>query len=651
MKVQITEQDYHNMLVETLVRLIDSGILLERAKKIVGPAVRAAQRELKAHVAQMVANRDPRIQKVANNIGINFDFDADNRRQQLQSLVGDDGNIVQSVMDEVLHAADILSRYTASNGSFDRTDGEMTQMQRDFPDEYDNLMRMKDFIDQIGMTHLYDRSFMAKPSKKRYLNGRFGVTIDDEGNLDTSNFDLSNVDQKQVDDYIKVGTKKNPDGTPRIPRWAEGRTNEELFDIVKRRKVTSMLNTYMASKYGLRVNMPTQMFAAGNAKVADDTLIINFASAQRCPAWNECIVKHACYARGTEHFRQNVRDANTQRNLMWATGERDEEMLRLLFNLVKAYTFNYAAAAKELGMLMDELRNMELSEIQDENIIHALQNNRNVINLRLNEDGDFIAQWLVEAWNDFAGQLRRFGVVTTCYTCRNLNFKGIENIIINASNTGIKGPGVKRYFFAVKEDMYDAFDETYNGPDNALIFEPGENGKTKITPNIQPLYDDNGRPNGNFYYKCPCGRTDGIGTSSEGKVDCYQCRTCYEPTVVGDGRPYYVFVKVHGAAKGDFRGRTTPFGVSKNYWANMERIHADENNDGKLNKGTMDESLEGVMGNVATAMANPMVAGARAIQQGVRAFSGKDKELGRRKAVRQICRNAINSMNDHLKNL
>ena len=45
-------------------------------------------------------------------------------------------------------------------------------------------------------------------------------------------------------------------------------------------------------------------------KVPENTLIVNFTTAIGCPAWNECLVKHACYARQTEKGKPSVYDGN-----------------------------------------------------------------------------------------------------------------------------------------------------------------------------------------------------------------------------------------------------------------------------------------------------------------------------------------------------
>lgn len=647
MKIQITENDINMMVAEAIVQLMTGkeGIF-EASRTINDKMVRAGKRDLQRKIADMVANNDPNIKAIADNIGVNLNFDKAERKNMMKGLY-DNGRISDKITQEVLDVSDILANYVSPGSNFDR-EGRMEQ---DYPDRYNELMRVKDFIDQMGLTHMYDTTFVSRNKQKiAALNGRYGLSIDDEGNVDKSKFDLNAYTDKDISDYVEGGMKKDKaTGQKVLPSWARGKSQEQISDYVIGKRYEGILNKYLSSKYGLQVRMPGNVFSAGNNKLPSDTLIINFSSAQRCAAWNECIVKHACYARGTEHFRQNVRDANTQRNLMWASGENDPELMELLFNMVKAYCFDFISVGNELGLNPNELRTQKFSEMQPE-VLESLQNHKRISDIRLNEDGDFIAQWLLDAWNEFAGELRNVGVSTTCYTCRKLNFASIKNIIINASNEGIKGPGVARYFFAVQEDMYELYDETYGGEDGALIFTKDENGNTKIEPNLQPLFDVNdGKPNGKYYYKCPCNRTDGQGENPEGKVNCYQCRICYEPNNLG--KPYYVLVAVHGGARNDFVGRAPHFGVSKNYKAKaeaMEQKAAKRNAKSRkaVDQPVMESFLDMAKGFNRNVLSNPAVAGIRSLLD-----IKKSMQTAQRKAVKQITRNAIKSVTDHLSKL
>lgn len=219
--------------------------------------------------------------------------------------------------------------------------------------------------------------------------------------------------------------------------------------------------------------------------------------------------------------------------------------------------------------------------------------------VRLNEEGDFIGQWLLDAIDEFAGELKALGITTTAYTCRNLNFKKIKNIVINASRTfvgrdenGNVADAVARYFYAIPAHMYDAFAETYENQEGEVSspsFVVDENGERHIIPKPLPLFDvKSGQPTGDYYYKCPCERT----TDSEGQIipglakrkntqtkdiskqyyplNCFDCRTCYQPKAENLGGRLFVLVRLHGSAIKGFDEKLAAqaredLGVAENY--------------------------------------------------------------------------------------
>jgi hypothetical protein len=175
--------------------------------------------------------------------------------------------------------------------------------------------------------------------------------------------------------------------------------------------------------------------------------------------------------------------------------------------------------------------------------------------IRLNENGDFINQSLLEQFDKLAEDFKIIDVRTAAYSCRNLNFKGIKNIIINASRMNMEGPTIERYFYAIPVKMYEAFEDTYTSRSMSNSFD-------SIGKNPLPLYsiDENGNkvPNGSFYYKCPCSRedftlTNGNKIKENASVNCYQCHLCYEENGeeikqrLKNGGKFYVFVKAHGS--------------------------------------------------------------------------------------------------------
>jgi hypothetical protein len=215
------------------------------------------------------------------------------------------------------------------------------------------------------------------------------------------------------------------------------------------------------------------------------------------------------------------------------------------------------------------------------------------------------------------------GIDTSAYTCRNLDYTRASNIIINASNAAIKKGKIDRYFFAIEENMYNAFDETYGGNNNSLEIIDGS-----VQPNPQPLYtvDENGQvvDSGHLYYKCPCGRP----LKGKEKISCYQCDVCYHRNTFE--KPTYVLVKIHSNGEGktagmphvttDKNGFSFPnFGFSRNWFKNTGRTPQEYLDRQKENseETTLKESIN------------------RGVQNG----------------ILQIAKNCINSVKDHLAKL
>ena len=97
-----------------------------------------------------------------------------------------------------------------------------------------------------------------------------------------------------------------------------------------------------------------------------------------------------------------------------------------------------------------------------------------------------------------------------------------------------------------------------------------------------PLYSvdayGNKVPNGNYYYKCPCGRSDfSVNGKPLKEVNCYQCHLCYEAPdaemlnkLNSTRGKYIVFVKAHGIKANLLNNKREQYvaktvGVSKNY--------------------------------------------------------------------------------------
>lgn len=515
---------------------------------------------------------------------------------------------------------------------------------------------------------------------------------------DFENLDLTNVPDKDIIKYFKTGTRKDhpyDEKTGERTNPNKNKTYAELADMadkgdkramsdLKNLYFKAMFNKLLNSKFGYDFKMPTSMYTYGNAKLPNDTLVINFTTAHRCPAWNECLVGYACYARGSEHNYEGLHKKNSNLHLMWSSAKHDSNLLNAMFNVIKMHLINPGNIANSLlsdpntqgkwieilgdkdanftplnkktlmgmtpktqntlampgkndveddemptegktllGQALQEVmgeagRNTGLpkapkrpkgardnlaglifthkfQDLFDEKDIEVIKNTPNSFRakfIRLNEEGDFIGQWLLDAFDEFAGELKVLGISTAAYTCRNLNFTKIQNIIINAStmNVGTGGEedgnvsnAIARRFFAVSSELYNRLDDTYvpTGRKINYIVPDGKipkgeyDGKKPLVPlhetgdglhvkydlkaftngedTTNPVtYNDRFDPNGDtvkrrLYYKCPCGRHgDVLGDNGKPlKMDCYLCRMCYEPKDQKVGE-IYVLVEVHG---------------------------------------------------------------------------------------------------------
>lgn len=425
---------------------------------------------------------------------------------------------------------------------------------------------------------------------------------------------------------------------------------------------THLVNKMLTQVYGMQLTMPEDIFSLGNNKLSKDTLIINFTSAHRCPAWNECLLKNSCYAKATEHGYTDAFGKNKKMTMMWEASQYDQEIMDSLKTLIRLYIVNLSQLRSYVNQNNTEATYGEVAEgienKQEEDYCFTLVRNgfdkmpENIVNIikniegvkranyvRLNEAGDFIGQWLVDAMDIFAGELKIIGVSTTAYTCRSLNYDGIKNIIINASRAQIKG-NVARRFIAIPEEMYNSLRETYTTSEENVVYNengmPNEKNITspvivedKIVPYPQPMYDESGGRMEGYYYKCPCGRgkkSDKEQTKTEkifnnvlnpdsktikSGVGCYQCRMCYEPKSSLSDKPIVVYVQVHSTEKDQFNYvQQQGAGFSSDYAKNLDDL-----------------------------------------RNGLNENAGQYNDENEMIAIQQITNNAIQSVNEHLTGL
>ena len=337
-----------------------------------------------------------------------------------------------------------------------RKKGEKAQRQYDVPD------------DAIGM--VLDRD--------REMNKAFGLRGDDKVNS-LERFQQASGEGKKAIDALQdnlTGRVKQRymDTTGRdkavVPPNEIGNVgNKKLKDKFGIDKMSENYAEALA-KYGMEVEIKGKTFSYGNSKVPENTLIINLTSAFNCPSKNgDCQWGKRCYAHDTE----TQYDKTEYRNL------RNQHFLKMLtpreiLQLVEAYIENAPLKIKYI---------------------------------RLHEDGDFADQETVEFCDKLAGHLKaKYGIQTTAYTHRVLDYSNINNIIVNGSSYKIKS--CDRYFIPVAYEDWKKIPEglDLSGKDIPMV-------STETGLKVDTTHGT---------YKCPC--------------DCRKCYFCYR-TKQQNGEP------------------------------------------------------------------------------------------------------------------
>ena len=546
-KFKISDKQYLNIIN----RSINEAISLKEGEKYVSDKyITDFQKNINAAIQDKLKT-DSNLQQTANELGINPNYSRKEKMKMMnQNLEPETANISTSMTDKVKIVVNILREVTNSTGGINQIVLKKNAGSDAYHGlSYADILRVKDYIDSLDLRFLYDTS-INPASKVQFNKGedsklyKFGIIINRDGTYDDSHFDLNDINKNQFDTWY---TDSRQETISQAKAFIE--MKEQIVD------------KYLQSVYGVQFNTPN--FALGNQKVTD-ALMINFTSAFRCPAWNECLVKHACYARAGEgrHYN-NVKPSNDKKNLMWMACQDDPKLTKMVYDLLKAYVVDWDKVLKslktaKLGKVgsISKISQMYFKDMPEQ-LLEIVKQCKRVSYIRLNENGDFINQDLLESFDNLAGDFKYIGVNTAAYSCRNLNFKGIKNIVINASRMEMEGPTIARYFYAIPVKMYEAFEDTYTSRSMTNSFD-------SIGKNPLPLFsvDANGNktPNGSFYYKCPCSREDfSLVNAKNGNVkenqsvNCYQCHLCYEPNddsilaKLQNGGKYFVFVKAHGS--------------------------------------------------------------------------------------------------------
>ena len=660
-------------------------------------------------------NKDT-VSRRAKNIGVNLDRGAE------RSSYGDEmlkqhssyENALKQMSPEIRDAITAMKRVKDPNTPKEERDAIYRKY-----GGFGGLQRYRDILDKMSLTPTYDHERTKEaginraPFGTKYMVNKDGQTTlsatkpqktpakyDKNGTLknpeipadevigyDYENLDLTDVPEAEIINYFTDGTRKNHrlDEDPNNPTYKELSVmakdgDKNALEVLKNLYFKAEFNKVMNSQFGYDFKIPGAMYTYGNAKLPDDTLVINFTTAHRCPAWEECLVGYACYARGSEHNYEGLHKKNSNLHLMWLSSREDPELMTAMQRVIKSYLVNPEEMARALlnnkntrnkwikfltngkttfnqvngdtnanmkmpenpvlgitgdneveelpgmeestsilGKVIEEMEmeataqkpkklkqptgasanlgsyiyNSNWSEIFSKYDIAAIKANPKVFRakfIRLNEEGDFIGQWLLDAFDVFAGELKLLGISTAAYTCRNLNFTKIKNIILNAStiNVGTKGEeegnvsnAIARRFFAISNELYDSLEDTYVLNNRKFTYVPPEGAKKNkkedysrpfiplhrqdggwkvkyalkpytLDGNTAPVeFNDRFDPNGptkkqRLYYKCPCGRYgDMLKDGKPIKMDCYMCRMCYEPKNQKTGE-VYVLVAVHG---------------------------------------------------------------------------------------------------------
>ena len=572
----------HNNLNKIINECVNNAILEAKIDVSRDNIVSNAQKRLVNYLKELVKNGNSSVISIMNTLGYSDTVNKQDMRKARETAFNG-FNISNEFVNDILNVVNILKSYISENGNTN-----LEKIKKDYPKDFNMILRLKNFIDIKGLTYLYDKNANI-PSRSYGIDWKNGGTEND--------LDFNVISDKDANTY----------------RGDKNYTLEETKFLMKMR----LVDQYMESKYGLSLEVPNISFSNGNAKLPDNVLIINFTSALNCPAWDECLVKHACYARAGEKQHVNVFRSNENRSLFWRATENDPKLLSLMMDFVRSYCFSYKEIAqhliknnltknKNINDLSLRLSRLPLTDkFFTPEIIEVMKQYRRIEYIRLNENGDFIGQWLVDAWEREAGIYKPFGIHVSAYTCRHLNYNGIKNLILNTSFVTGKN-NIARHFIAIPEDVYNALDETYGGVNNTLIYDADS-----VEPNIQPLYsvikgkyDINVTPNGKYYYKCPCGRKNG-----DYKISCYQCNLCYQPKASED--TLYVFVAAHGGSRENLNGYdliNCDIGVSQNFFKNYKGIPAIKEDSSNFNQKKLTiakrNGINGVVNNTISSVYN-----------------------------------------------
>ena len=551
--ILLTEEQFNILLRQKLLEAFNAGSGVEEAetkfaKDNGGRIINYLNRLYNGGDDNELSNN---LRRLANQHAVNFDFSDDEFNEKLkadpQKMNNEIKNWVKQYLEDLRSCyvknsfmkSKEVARYDSGTNSIKNSYSLESNFDRFSDEKKKNVVNLASFLDKVGLSSIY-RDYQNPPSKRfvcgldlKYVNKN--TPVDDiikklnfsgiaTGEENYSEDELAGLRgelkkyygdnrAEKINNLAGFGDSKDRSKSDNEWGSVESVAAGQLAE--KRAKL------YLRSTYGMNLSFGNEnkMFKYGNTKVYKDTLIVNFTSAIRCPAWNECIMKDACYAKTSEINYDNTLYSNIRKNLIWEQTKVDKTLMRYMMALLRSYLFDYSKLdiykgykkGEEKDDFMWELCQKTLYEIRDEygeEAINTLRDTKSGKLIRLNENGDFIGQWLVDAFEAFAKEFNdtKVGVHITAYTCRALNYEAVENMILNISQQKLvdkqNSKGFAHFFYAVDPREYAKLGETYGGPNYEMDF----NEETKkITPVYRKLIDENGELKG-YYYKCPCGR-------------------------------------------------------------------------------------------------------------------------------------------------
>ena len=314
------------------------------------------------------------------------------------------------------------------------------------------------------------------------------------------------LNNKQFDLYKQYLFEQNVNEKRNLINTKVGKAIRDKEELLRGKLYTSdelgKINNNQTSQYKLDKNpvvndiqLATGLFSIGNAKLSDDTLIINFTSALECPSVGLCpVTQMACYAVAGELRLPNVRRKNLIVQNMWTRALKNN-LIGEVFGIAETY--------------------IEVSQKTKKPIKYV----------RFNEVGDFPIdkeQRILDAAALFAQKMKKdYGVQSMAYTANKLlNYKKLINgepiykiIKINASRLDIDlGESDRMNFLATPMDFENALyenDKVVSISDSALknfnyrcegvLYDPKTN-----TPSIPVLVKGEWGSGSGWYYVCPC---------------------------------------------------------------------------------------------------------------------------------------------------